>query len=205
MKQSAIIYQAFVWLLLLANVVGAQAQSEEPKAEVKLLSRAYQDSIKLRWAPTTPLLWKYGQQYGYQLEKFLVYQNGKILPNPQKLPLRKAFFKVRPAQDWQAALAKDDQAVVAYQAMFGEKMEVNNAHQILKIVEQAEQRQLRFAFALMAADYSAWVAQASGLSFTDTEVKKGEKYLYRIKLASPEQLIKAKAGNVYVGVDDHQH
>ncbi len=204
MRQSIIIHQALVWLMLVIGIGQAQAQFDAPKAAVKLLSRAHQDSIQLRWAPTTPLLWKYGQQYGYQLEKFLVYQNGKILPTPKKLPLAKSFFKVRPAQDWQAVLDKDDQAAVAYQAMFGEKMEVNNANQILKLVEQAEQRQLRFAFALMAADFSAWVARASGLSFTDTEVKQGEKYLYRVKLAAPEQLIKAEAGNVYMGVDDHQ-
>lgn len=204
MKQSTIIRQGLIWLLLMISVYQTQAQSGSPKAAVKLLSRAYQDSIKLRWAPTTPLLWKYGQQYGYQLEKFLVYQNGKILTTPQKLPLAKSFFKVLPAKDWQALLEKDEQATVAYQAMFGEKMQVNHSNRILKIVEQAEEQQLRFAFALMAADYSMWVAQASGLSFTDTAVKKGEKYLYRIKVAMPTQLIKAEAGNVYVGVGDQQ-
>ena len=181
-----------------------QAQSDLPNPGVKLLARVYQDSIKLRWAPNTPALWKQGKQHGYQLEKFLVYQNGKVLPQPQKMPLDQAVFKLQPANAWQKLLEKDEMATIAYEAMFGKEMQVTSTNKMLKIVEQAQARELRFAFALMAADYSPWVAKASGLSFTDKAVKKGEKYLYRIAVAVPEKSGKANRGTAYAGVDDYQ-
>ncbi|HAS38821.1 MAG TPA: hypothetical protein DCS93_00010 [Microscillaceae bacterium] len=184
-------------------VFSAEAQNST-QAGVKLLTRAHQNEIKLRWAPTSPLLWQYGLQYGYRLEKLLVYQNGQVLPKPRPLTLAKVLFRAAPQAKWQPYLEKDAQATVAYQAMFGEKMQVSSNNKILKLVEQAEQQQLRFTFALMAADYSAIAAQLSGLSFTDKQVKKGEKYLYRIRLNLPAGIqVKTEAGNAYVGTDDY--
>ena len=186
----------------LVGIIPAQAQSGTVPAGVKVLTRAYSDSIKLRWAPTNPLLWKYAQKYGYTLEKYLVYQSGKLLPKAQKLTLPQSVFRPAPANAWQAYLGQDPQVTVAYQALFGEGMPITSNNRMLKIAERAQEQELRFAFALMAADYSARAAQLSGLSFTDRAVKKGEKYLYRVHVPVPPNLIKADTGTAYIGVDD---
>lgn len=188
---------------LMANVAPVVAQNNNTSSHsVKVLTRAYKDSIKLRWAPATPLLWKYGRQYGYQVEKFLVFKAGKILPQPQPLPLPQSRFRPQTPAAWAPYLEKDAQVTVAYEAMFGKKMPITSTNRMLKIAERAQEQELRFAFALMAADYSAVAAKLSGLSFTDTAVKKGEKYLYQVKVLVPQTLLKSKEGAAYVGIDE---
>ena len=199
------LYFSVLTFWLLAGVTPVNAQSGNTTvapAGVKVLTRAYTDSIKLRWAPTNPLLWKYAQKYGYTLEKYLVYKSGKLLPKAQKLALPQATFRPATQGSWQAHLGQDPQVTVAYQALFGEGMPITSNNRMLKIAEKAQEQELRFAFALMAADYSARAAQLSGLSFTDKAVKKGEKYLYRVQVPVPTNLIKADTGSAYVGVDD---
>jgi len=199
------LYTSVLTFWLLAGINPANGQSGNTAvtpAGVKVLTRAYADSIKLRWAPTNPLLWKYAQKYGYTLEKYLVYKSGKLLPKAQKLTLSQSAFRPAPKNTWQAYLGQDPQVTVAYQTLFGESLPITSSNRMLKMAEKAQQQELRFAFALMAADYSARAAQLSGLSFTDTAVKKGEKYLYQVHVPVPTNLIKADTGSAYVGVDD---
>lgn len=192
-------FQALGFILFCNLAIGQNL----PGKQVKVVARAYKDSIKLRWAPTNPVLWKYGQKYGYQIEKFLVFKSGQVLTKPQKLSVKSTVVRPWPAKKWQSFLEQDSQMTIAYQALFGEKMAVTSTNQMIKIAQKNQEQRLRFAFALMAADYSVLAAKASGLSFTDQAVKKGEKYLYRIRLATPVKVIKADTGFVYVGVDDH--
>ena len=203
-------YSYFMYALLMALQVSNQAwaqksvKPESIKQGIRVISRAYKDSVKLRWAPTDPILWQQSRKYGYRVEKFLVYKAGKILDKPQKLPLPKSTFRPWPLARWQPWLEKDPQVTIAYQAIFGEKMPITTSNPMIKIAQQEQEQKLRFAFALMAADYSALVAKASGLSLTDRAVKKGEKYLYRVMLNIPPQVAKADTGLVYTGVDDYQ-
>ncbi len=202
-------YLYFVYALLLALQTTHQAWAQKNvrqavRPEVKVIGRAYKDSIKLRWAPAHPILWQQSRKYGYRVEKFLVYRDGKILDKPQQLPLAKNTFRPWPVARWQPWLEKDAQMTIAYQAMFGEKMAITTSNPMMKIAQQEQEQKLRFAFALMAADYSALVARASGLTLTDRKVKKGEKYLYRVILNIPPQVAKADTGLAYIGVDDYQ-
>lgn len=197
-------YIIIITLWTWAGIPLAQAQTgtnTRPVA-VKVLTRACKDSIKLRWAPTNPLLWKQAQRYGYRVEKFLVYQSGKVLPQARKMPLPQSLFKVAALAKWNNYLEKDPQATIAYQAMFGKSMPISSTNRMLKVAQQAQQQELRFAFALMAADYSALTAKLSGLSFTDKAVKKGEKYLYRVSIAAPAGTTQAEVGSAYAGIDD---
>ncbi|HET9052752.1 MAG TPA: hypothetical protein VFM90_01165, partial [Cyclobacteriaceae bacterium] len=59
------------------------------------------------------------------------------------------------------------------------------------------------SFALFAADVSLEVAQASGLYLRDTDVKKGERYLYRVYSMVPQTTIKSDTGFVYLNIDEY--
>ena len=35
---------------------------------VKILTRPFEDSVQIRFAPSDAILWKYGNKYGYRIE-----------------------------------------------------------------------------------------------------------------------------------------
>ncbi|EAY26717.1 fibronectin type III domain-containing protein [Microscilla marina] len=184
------------------------------KPAVKVQARAIQTQVKLRWAPNRPVAWQYGNQYGYQLEKYLVFKNGQILSKPQKIATSKAEFKPLPLNAWEKVAnsmgkAKENYALVAAQALYGEGFGLTTNGkkntELKKIINRVKEQDMRFAYALMASDHAPKVAEASGLAWTDTKVKKGEKYLYKIFIKLPATVnYRVDTGYVYTGVDDYE-
>ncbi|WP_299461297.1 hypothetical protein [uncultured Microscilla sp.] len=184
------------------------------KPAVKMQARTTKGEVKLRWAPNRPVAWQYGNQYGYQLEKYMVLRNGQILAKPQRIPTNQTNFKPLPLNAWEKVandLGKDKEnyALVAAQALYGKGFGLTANPQknteLKKIINRVKERDMRFAYALMASDHAPEVAKASGLAWTDTNVKKGEKYLYKIFVKLPSSInYKIDTGYVYIGVDDYE-
>ncbi|MFW2374925.1 MAG: hypothetical protein ACN4ES_00145, partial [Cellulophaga baltica] len=57
----------------------AQQQDSIAKPTIQVIARAQQDKILVRWAPTDAVVWQRANTYGYTLERFTVYRNGKRL------------------------------------------------------------------------------------------------------------------------------
>lgn len=206
--------------LISVSTLAAVAQQAPPPdtakgaPAVKVQARAYQDHIKLRWAPNTPIAWQYANQYGYQVEKYLVYQNGEILAKPQKVNLTKSNFKPLPLKAWEKVVRKvgkenENYALVAAQALYGKAFGLTtagkNVSNLKKIINQVREQEMRFAYALMASDHSLPVAEASGLYLKDNSTKKAEKYLYKVYVKLPAAInYKIDTGYVYTGVDDYE-
>ena len=106
---------------------------------------------------------------------------------------------------WEAMSLNNPFAEIAVEAIYGETFELSTdfGQDVMELYNKAKELESRFSFALFSADISAEVAQASGLYFKDTDVRKNEKYLYRVYSAVPQTLMKSDTGFVYLSLQDY--
>jgi len=184
----------------------AQDEIESPKHVVKVIGRAYTDSIKLRWAPASPISWHFANTYGYKIERFLLLKDGELLKIPEKKLMVDIPLKPAPLNEWEPFAETDDYVPVAAQAIYGESFDIttNDEGGILQMINKSRELESRFSFALFSADISPKVAQLSGLVFVDKSVKKGEKYLYKVIADVPYNVLEIDTGYVFIGPDDFE-
>lgn len=196
---------ALIVLLMVSASTLAQRVADPDNPTIRVLGRAFPDSVVLRWAPDSPAGWKFSNSYGYTIERLTILRDGKSLPEPDVKTLTSSPVLPYPLPQWEPLVEAEDYAAVAAQAIYGESFEVSGEYQsdVLSIINQAKELESRFSFALFAADMSPEVARASGLWFTDTEVKENEKYLYRVISAIPLEKYQIDTGTVYLGPQDY--
>ena len=172
--------------LVLSFLTVFSVHAQQKQGKVSAIARPGEQAILLRWAPNDPITWKLGNQYGYTIERFTIGQNGRIDSSGQwlRVQLTPQPIKPWPLDDWEKIAINDQYAAIAAQAIYGESFEVTSpSGDMVTIINQVKEERNRFGFALFAADHSADAAQASGLRWKDTSIKKGEEYLYRIVVA----------------------
>jgi hypothetical protein len=192
-----------IFLLFSFSKVVAQIQKDSLPS-VKLLSRVQESQILLRWAVNEPLAWKKTNTSGFILEKYLFFKDGKRLPEPQKLWSKS--IKAAPLETWQEIVEKNNFAAIIAQAIYGESFQVDGGSQgeLADIVNQSQEIEQRFSFALLAADMNFEAASKAGWGYTDTQVKKNEKYAYKIKSAIPQEQLAIKSAAVLAGLSDYE-
>lgn len=188
---------ASVALLLQSGIASAQTDSLS-REFIAVSARPSADSIVLRWAPLDYRTWQWGNEAGYRIERHTLVRNGALLHIPDVVVLD-PLLKPAPDSSWERFVRRDPYAAIAAQALFGERFEVDlQQSDAISIVNKVRENEQRFAFALFSADMSPAVARASGLWYTDHNVRPGEKYLYRIILNTSD----SPRGSVFAGTDD---
>ena len=155
-----------IFLLLLC--FSAQAQKKpsntllKDSASIKVIASVQKEAILLRWAPTTSLLWSESNKYGYTVERYTVSRVGKLLDRAEKKVIS-SNMRPKPLAEWEALVKREKIAGVAAQAIYGAKLKVDakNNSDLVSIINQIEERENRFSFALFAADMSKEVADYS--------------------------------------------
>lgn len=190
-------------------VFSSQAQVADSilyKESIAVTARPSKDSITLRWAPLRLPVWQDGLTLGYIIERYVITRNGAVLSEPEKTVLQPSPLRPLPENAWEPIVVKNKYAAIAAQAMFGDRFEVDLSQtDVFSIVNKVRENEQRFAFALFSADMSPEVAKASALWFTDKNVRNGEKYLYRISIAStggsaiPDA---SRRGSIFTSPDD---
>ncbi len=181
----------------------------EKKAEgLFLLADGKKDSVVLRWVPSSDILWKMGNKYGYTIERFTVLRKGKVVPNGNKLSKQ---LTPEPLKPWSHAaleklVQKNDYAGVLDEALYGNDFNIQmKSESPSEIINQVQQAQNRFSFALLVCDFSPAVARAAGLRFVDKKPVAGERYIYRVKIAMPDSLrttVRYKPGVTMLGPEE---
>ncbi|HMI61558.1 MAG TPA: hypothetical protein VK518_11625, partial [Puia sp.] len=126
--------------------------SHEKEAALYLLADGRKDSVVLRWVPSSDVLWKMGNKYGYIVERFTVVRNGKVVPNGNKQP---KLLTPEPLRPWsQKAMNQlvetDEYAAVVEEALYSDEFNVKmKAESPSEIMAQVQQSQNRFGFALL--------------------------------------------------------
>jgi len=203
MKVSSIFY-GLVLAGLITTITYAQdsvRQTATPMVIVK--ARAKGDKILLRWGVNNKHAWKYGNEYGYIIERTTLVRGGK----PTKKILTGEAIKPKPLQEWEAFVRNNDMAAVAAQAIYGEDFEMNgNAsdNQMMQVIQESEELDRRFGFSLFAIDQDFEVAQFAGLGYIDTNVKPNEKYLYNIRSAVPNEILEIKDSGVFISPSEEE-
>jgi fibronectin type 3 domain-containing protein len=192
-------FQFLYALLLLAAAPVVGQDSLRVQDAIGVIARPSPDSITLRWAPKTVQTWMAGNQNGYLIERYVIVRNGALVSPPLKSELTPQPLRPYPESAWEPLVRQTKYAAIAAQALFGDRFEVDLGNSdVISMVNKLHETEQRFSFALFCADMSPATARASGLWFTDRSVKKGEKYLYRIRIAGTDK----PGGSVFIGTDD---
>lgn len=174
------------------------SQTEEPNYKIHVLAKVTDTEIVLRWAPDNPIAWHYAIQYGYSIERYTLFRNGKQLIPAEKTILTPDGIKPATEDRW-AKAEKNKYNAVAWQAIFGEDFEVNETNnELIQIKNQTNVLVSRWSLSLFSCDHSIEAAELSGLLFRDKTIKKNEKYLYRIFTNIPKEIAKVDTGTYYI-------
>lgn len=170
---------------------------------IKVIGRATESTIKLRWAPTDPMAWKYANQYGFTVERYTILENGDVLDEkPMKL-LTSDPLKPQVLEAWKPYMENDFVAITA-QAIYGKSFEPSEVtSDLMQIINTARELENRFSFAVYACDHSIEAAKLAGLFLEDENVHTGYKYLYRVYANVPKNLYPMDTAEVFIGIDDH--
>ena len=181
-------------------VLEAVAQrSEEPIHKIEAIARYDDNTVILRWAPTSPSAWLKLNKYGYVLERFTISRNGVLLEKPERNELTSTLFIPDPLATWETLVNQNNHAAILAQALYGESFVVEEMQGgLAQIVNKAKEVEQRFSFALFAADMNFEAAKKAALGYVDASVKPSEEYLYRIKSNVPEDLLKIEIGLVSI-------
>ena len=195
----------FFWMLVVTVLtqISGRAQNSEIVPEIKVIARAQNNQILLRWAANTPIAWKKLNRYGYTLERYTVTKDGRTLVKPEKRMIGQN-FKPAPYQEWEALIDSNESGAIMAQAIYGESFEVEGSGGFASIINRAEEQQQRFAFGLYAADQDYEIAQKAGLGYVDKAVSPNEKYLYQVVSNVPISELKIKGGGTFIGVADYE-
>lgn len=167
-------------VVLLFSFDYVSAQIDTIQNQIKVLARPSLDSIVLRWAPVNVDAWIKGSRDGYEVDRYTLVRDGKIVNPPEKKQLA-GLMKPWPEEQWERLVNENKYAAIAAQSLFGSEFELTTeGTDVFQIVNKVQENEMRFSFALYAADLSVPVSLALGLRFTDKDVRQGEKYLYRV-------------------------
>jgi uncharacterized protein len=156
--------------------------AKEPKGpvhlHVRVLAKAYEDSIVIRWAPGNAVAWTLGKDSGYRIAR-IDYSDPQ---HPVTTLLSSSLFRPMSLDQMKATLDHNDKyAAIAAQALYGNDFRMTKQEPVgfaKKVKQEHDVLNFRYSFALQAADFSAPVASALALRWVDKDVKKGGSYIY---------------------------
>ncbi len=177
--------KALILAVLICTAVNAQQKKivfkdSTHQYSLKVMARAYEDSIVIRWAPTRAAFWQQYNDSGYVISR----TDFSNPVHPVKVLLTSKVFKAMTLEQMKSHLNKNNRyAAIAAQAMYGNDFRMTREAPTSfaeKIKQGHNAMNFRFSFAMQAADFSPPVANALALRWTDKDVKKGGRYLYTI-------------------------
>ncbi|MEM6319954.1 MAG: hypothetical protein AAF960_19940 [Bacteroidota bacterium] len=143
--------------------------TQNPVDQIRLISKAYGDSIVLRWGPNHLDFWERANKAGYRIMRLEERDDGiGFSPIGIKTPW---------PEEWVMGdlenIEKDSMALVAGQMLYGEMDDYPQ-----DIYEQTSLAENRFIFSLYAAERSPLAAEILGLRYVDKNVESGKTYIY---------------------------
>ena len=223
-----------VFLMVLLSTTGVQAQKKtapkkqtstnvetktENKAEdkttnkdsivlknsLKLLTRVGEQSVKLRWALEKSLGWKACNEYGFRVERYTLVRDTTWLARPELTVLSDP-YKARPVAEWETLAKQDDYAAIMAQTLYGKEMQVDMSdnNPLTQIVTESQDLEQRYTLSMLASDMSFEAAKMAAWGFEDVNVKKNERYLYRIIPLAPLNQVKIDSAFVVVRMDEYK-
>ncbi|MFM8771222.1 MAG: hypothetical protein ACKOE4_04270 [Candidatus Kapaibacterium sp.] len=195
--------------LLALNVVGtAQTTSDLNKAlqqRISGIAKRYADSVVLRWAPSTPALWKKAKASGYRIER----SEGQgtfteLTGSPVKVwtPAQwEQYADANKSADMEAIGPVAIAAILSDDAMEPSDYPANDPGQVDALREARSRFEMAFSMAALAAERSRDAATGLGMRFVDKTAKAGVAYQYRITLLGDTKPYTVAPAMVDVGAE----
>ncbi|MDR2423363.1 MAG: hypothetical protein LBD59_01390, partial [Prevotellaceae bacterium] len=160
----------------------APEQQESDSAYLSLRANVQQNTVLLRWAASSTTLWLHTNKYGFDIERYTLVRDGKVLDAPEIKKLNSTPVKAKPLDEWETIAGSNDYAAIIAQALYGEDFTLSTGDpvSISTIVAISQELEQRFTVSLYAADQSFAAALMAGWAWRDTDIRKNERYLYRI-------------------------
>lgn len=174
-------------ILTLVFATNVLSQTEVAQAGIRIKGMLVQDQIYLRWSVDDPSAWIKANKSGFVLKRYTIARNGLALATSEEKTI--GLFKPRPLEQWKEIVARNDNAAIVAQAIYGNNFDVelgkSKSNSLQNIVNRAKESEQRFVFALIAADTDFETACFAGWGYTDKEIKPNERYLYVIESSNP--------------------
>ncbi|MDR1169706.1 MAG: hypothetical protein LBK97_02600 [Prevotellaceae bacterium] len=199
-------YKTLLILSLLYFATGNGASGQDT-ARISVRSRVQKNAILLRWAASSPVVWRQTNRYGFNIERYTIVRNDSILSESEKKILNQNPVKARPLHEWETPVQNSDYAAVIAQALYGEDFELSggDAQGIARIINLSQELEQRFAMSLYAADQDFEAACMAGWGWRDNTVEQGERYLYRIIPVMPDTgRLKIEFGASFAAMDEYE-
>lgn len=142
--------------------------------QLQVISKAYGDSIVLRWAPNNPTYWNETLREPYAVFRVEQRTGEDSTFSEYVFQDSIAFWGIE--EFTPEMIAQDSQILVAAQSLYGKKKSTTEDG----IIIQHSEYVMRYGMAMLIADRSALAATALGLRWVDRDVKPGEEYHYVI-------------------------
>lgn len=192
------IYFVSFFILYTATLYG---QDDSNRVGVVMASKYSENSIWLRWAPTTPIAWEKANANGWWVERVLIPSSTEpgdtayilLTDNPIK-PL--------PLDYWEHPSDTSDTAAIAAQVLYGETLDITSTSSAAALIDKNRELESRFAFALTAAEQDFSVAQMMGLGIIDRNLLPNRTYIYRVYASISDSLFVADTAGVVVNLSE---
>lgn len=198
----------FVFTISLSFAQQKEIGGRQIVPHIRIKAGIKKNEIALRWAVDEPIAWQKANKIGFNLKRYTLSRDGKLLHLPEEKDL--GIFMPKPEKEWMPIIEKNDNAAIVAQSLFGESFEVEIGEQKDKlqgIMNKSQELDQRFAFALMAADLDFKVAELAGWGYVDRDVKPGEKYLYSISINLKNNALTpllVEKGDAIASLEDYQ-
>jgi len=181
-------------LVLISFLCRSQTQNET-KPIIAITARSYADHIVLRYFATTPSLLNRANKVGYIIER-AAYKDGVTVEKLPYAPVKGSPFMRWTDQLWESALKAADKNDTTNMKMAGFAMTLSDSNVraskgnvfdggLKTLQEERDNQDMKFAFALIAANRSKMAAEGLALRITDNDVVLGTTYVYRIHINEP--------------------
>lgn len=177
-------------MLLLLSV------STKAQENIVLMSSVDSVNVRLRWSPKNYLVWKTANKYGYTLQRYTFDQQMNLTLE------RTDDYRPLSLDEWEPIADTNDNAAVVAQAMFGDSFEMaNEGSSILRMINIAQEQDMRFSFAMLIAAQDFDIACKMGLG-TLQQIEPDKRYLYRLFVNVPDSVLKCDTAGCIVTSQD---
>ncbi|MDR1951139.1 MAG: fibronectin type III domain-containing protein, partial [Bacteroidales bacterium] len=175
-------------------------------AKLHLFAEHQSSQIRLRWAIDCPLTWQLANRYGYTLERSEILDRHVVMDFPRRRILNEMPIKPVDSTVWMERFDQHQSYAILSQALFGEDFETSFqvGHPLFQAINQVQQNEQRFSFALLAADQHFEAACLAGLGWVDSVVEPHKTYLYRLYINSPDTLILGDTAKILIAPNEQK-
>lgn len=176
-----IILMTGILMYILSGVLKGQSENR-----ISVVAMVKEDSIMLRWAPSSVPAFQAGARYGYVIRRFTIAKDGVFIDDGLSKGITLTEFPVKPASEDHFNLIshKQKEASVVQEALYGEAAKkASGTNDFSSFMKTYEENEVRLGFALFMCDLYPEVARAAGLQFTDNDIVPGERYAYSVSPA----------------------